>query len=273
MVLVSASLMPARRRVILHIALLKASTQLIVTQSSMWRRQWPCIVTDHFTEWSTYLHSVSSNVTQRLLYPALLPLSIHASPTTRGKRGDQVQWVIDRTCLLPLKWESLTYRNSHAFIMDTGDMLVLYKTSTPPVFRPAPPASAQQTAGNNSVPPPSSIPIPPPAPASAAAPVSTPAVVKTGPRAEVGFGLKALDVLGHIDRGVGRLIGDPTFDESYEDARSGEEESKTNDNLEATAGEKEKTMTCPCCCHKSSRGCPMTLSSTSPTALWCQGSL
>ena len=45
-------------------------------------------------------------------------------------------------------------------------------------------------------------------------------------------------MLGHIDRGVGRLIGDPTFDESYEDARSGEEESKTNDNLEATAGGK-----------------------------------
>lgn len=196
------------------------------------------IVTDHFAEWSAHFLSVSCNASQRLLYPALLPLSVHASQSTRGKRGDQLQWVIDRTCPLPLKWESLTYRNSHAFLMDAGDMIILYKSSTPPVLGLAPPAPTPRILGD-SVPPPPPPPVLPAAPSLASDPASTPAVVRAGPRAETGgFGFKALDVLGHIDRGVGRLIGDPSFDDSFEGTSSGEVESKTNDKLGASAGDK-----------------------------------
>ena len=88
-------------------------------------------------------------------------------------------------------------------------MLILYKSS-PNNLEAAPPVPLPPTissTGYSSPPPPILTSIPSPVPALAPAPAPT--VVQDGPRAGAGF--VTLDVLGHIDRGVGKLIGDPAL--------------------------------------------------------------
>jgi hypothetical protein len=176
------------------------------------------IVADDFVEWACQLNTVSPRTAQRVLYPALYPLTPIAEPSTRGPKGDMVQWQVQHDMPLPLKWESLHFKQCHAFLLDTGNSFVLYKDSAPPaLLEPvpapmavaAPPPTAPVAAVKAASPPRRAMPLPPPPPVLGRQPEPP---KSTG----VGFGFRALDVLGSLDRGVGHLLGDHTLDESME---------------------------------------------------------
>lgn len=183
------------------------------------------VVTDDFVGWAYQMCTSDARTTQKLLYPTFYALSPCEEPSSRGARGEQVQWVVQKESPLPLKWESLYFKGSHAFLLDTGNSVILYKDSDPP--------PSAQPAAAVVVPPPQLAPPAASAPQSASPYKMPPPPPVTGanepPKSAGGFGFKALDVLGSIDRGVGHLLGDSRLDESVvseEPAESANNESK-----------------------------------------------
>lgn len=191
------------------------------------------VVTDDFTAWAYQMCTSDARTTQKLLYPTFFALSPSEEPSSRGAGGEQVQWVVQKENPLPLKWESLYFKDSHAFVLDTGNTVILYKDSDPPPYsKPVaaaaaapPPQLAPQAA---SAPPPSASPykMPPPPPVTGA---------KEPPKSTGGFGFKALDVLGSIDRGVGHLLGDSRLDDSVVSEGEPVDTAATNESKDCEA--------------------------------------